>query len=211
MICISLAGITFQECIKAIGKSDFVEIRIDQLDLSESQLEALCVIKKNSIATCRPGQYHNEKRLLLLKHAINSGVGYIDIEYEAPEQYRKDLIECAHEKNTFVIISYHNYDETPNRIDLEHIIEQSKLMGADRVKLATMANSKADNARILSLYENHTNLIAFCMGKIGMITRVAAPLLGSEFTYASLNRKLETAPGQLTYDEFLDMYDIIKE
>lgn len=210
MICISLAGITFQECIKAISKSDFVEIRIDQLDLSESQLEALYVIKKNTIATCRPGQYPNEKRLSLLIHAINSGVGYIDIEYEAPEQYRKKLIECAHDKNTLIIISYHNYEKTPNIIDLEHIIEQSKHMGADRIKLATMANSKADNARILSLYENHTKLIAFCMGEIGMITRVAAPMLGSEFTYASLNKKLATAPGQLTYDEFLDIYDIIK-
>lgn len=210
MICISLAGITFQECIKAISKSDFVEIRIDQLDLSESQLEALCAMKKNTIATCRPGPYNDEKRMSLLKLAIDSGAGYIDIEYEAPEDYRQELVDFARKKNAIIIVSYHNFEETPERFELEHIIDKMELMGANMVKLATMANSKADNARILSLYENHTNLIAFCMGKIGMITRVAAPLLGSEFTYASLNRKLATAPGQLTYDEFLDMYDIIK-
>ena len=210
MICISLAGITFQECIKAIGKSDFAEIRIDQLDLSESQLEALFAMKKNTIATCRPGSLNDIQRIALLKHAMNAGAGYIDIEYEAPEHYREELIKVALEKKVIVIISYHNFEETPERYELEHIIIQSELMGAERVKLATMANSVIDNSRILSLYETHTNLITFCMGKIGMITRVTAPFLGAEFTFAALNRKLATAPGQLTFEELTDIYETLR-
>jgi len=211
MICISLAGITFQECIKIIGKSDFAEIRIDQLSLSESQLEALCAMKKNTIATCRPGALTDEKRMSLLKLAMDSGVGYIDIEYEAPEKYRQELVAYARVKDVVVILSYHNFETTPEKHELEHIIDQSLSMGADRVKLATFANSKSDNSRILSLYETHSNLIAFCMGHTGMITRVAAPFLGSEFTYAAVSKTLATAPGQLTSDDFLEIYDIIKE
>jgi len=45
MICVSLANINFQECVKAIGKAEFAEIRIDQLDLSEEQLKSLFSIK----------------------------------------------------------------------------------------------------------------------------------------------------------------------
>ena len=179
--------------------------------MTESQLEALCAMKKKSIATCRPGALNDEKRMALLKLAMDSGVGYIDIEYEAPEQYRKELVGYAREKNVVVILSYHNFEGTPDKHELEHIIGQSLSMGADRVKLATFANSKSDNSRILSLYETHSNLIAFCMGQIGTITRVAAPFLGSEFTYAAISKTLATAPGQLTSDDFLEIYDILRE
>jgi 3-dehydroquinate dehydratase len=48
------------------------------------------------------------------------------------------------------------------------------------------------------------------MGQIGTITRVAAPLLGAEFTYASLEPKLATAPGQLAVDEMKDIYNMMK-
>jgi 3-dehydroquinate dehydratase I len=209
MICISLAGISFQECVKVIGKADFTEIRIDQLQLEENQLEALFAMKKNTIATCRPGLFSDEKRMDLLKLAVISGAGYIDIEFEAPESYRTELVNFAHEKKAIVIISYHNFQQTPERQELENIIVQSEKMGADKIKIATLANSTTDNARILSLYESHTNLIAFCMGKTGMITRLAAPLLGAEFTFASLSKKLATAPGQLTYEEFTDIFDYL--
>jgi len=211
MICISLAGITFEECVKAIAKSQFSEIRIDQLDLSDTQLKTLFAMRKNIIATCRPGTLDEDRRKALLKLAINSGAGYVDIEFEAQAHYRRELIDEARRRNVMVIISYHNYDTTPDREELEMIIDQSMKMGADRVKLATFANSQSDNARILSLYETHPNLIAFCMGKMGMITRVAAPFLGSEFTYASVSGKLATAPGQLAYDDFIDIFDLIKE
>ncbi len=210
MICISLAEIPFNDCIKAIEKTEFAEIRIDKLGFSEDQLQALFNINRKTIATCRPCSYTDDKRKALMKLAIDSGARYIDIEYEAPEQYSKELVEYAHNNNTVVIISYHNFDETPEKYQLEHIIEKAELMGADRVKLATTANTTADNARILSLYEQHTNIIAFCMGEIGIVTRVAAPYLGAEFTFAALNKKLITAPGQLTYMEFNDIFKLIK-
>lgn len=209
MICISLAGLPFKKCKKKIGKAEFAEIRIDQLDLSENQLVTLFSLKKNTVATCRPGSIADERRLNLLKLAIDAGAAYIDIEYEAPEDYRSELITYAREKGALAILSYHNFEETPEKVVLEKIISDSETWGADRVKIATMANFTTDNARILALYEDHKNLIAFCMGKLGAITRVAAPFLGADFTYAAINRKLATAPGQLTVDEFADIYEII--
>ena len=47
------------------------------------------------------------------------------------------------------------------------------------------------------------------MGKPGKITRIAAPFLGAPFTYAAWNEKLATAPGQLTVDELMDIYDVL--
>ena len=90
------------------------------------------------------------------------------------------------------------------------IIKQSKKWKADRVKITTTAISKSDCSIVMALYAQHENIIAFCMGKPGKITRVAAPLLGAEFTYASLNEKHATAPGQLTVDELIDIYDVLR-
>ena len=210
MICVSLANINFQECIKAIGKAEFAEIRIDLLDLSEEQLKSLCSLKKKTIATCRRGKFDDPRRLELLKLAIDSGAGYIDIEYEAKPAYRRELINYARGKDVFVIISYHDFDRTPTTRDLINIIQQSFKWGANRAKITTMAKTPADCSRIMSLYEKNKNLIAFCMGQMGTITRVAAPLLGAEFTYAALEPKLATAPGQLVVDEMLDIYKMMK-
>jgi 3-dehydroquinate dehydratase-1 len=210
MICVSLANITFQECIKALNKAEFAEIRIDQLTLSEDQLKSLFSLKKKTIATCRPEGFDDARRLVLLKLSIDSGAGYIDIEYEANIAYRKELIKYAHANNVIVILSYHNFDKTPSDKALNDIIQQSLKWGADRAKITTMAQTTADCARVMSLYEKHKNLIAFCMGPLGTITRVAAPLLGADFTYAALDSKLATAPGQLTVDGMIDIYDLIK-
>jgi 3-dehydroquinate dehydratase type I len=209
MICVSLAGITFQECVKLIAKTEFAEVRIDKLDLSDDQFGSLFAMKKKTIATCRPGK-DEDQRLSLLKLAIESGAGYVDIEYESDVTFRTELLNYAHAHNTLVIISYHNFDLTPSALELNKIIDESFTWGADRVKLATTAVSQADCARVMALYESHKNLIAFCMGKIGAITRVAAPLLGAEFTYAAISRALATAPGQLTIDGFMDVYDVIR-
>jgi 3-dehydroquinate dehydratase-1 len=210
MICVSLANINFQECMKAISKAEFAEIRIDQLDLSDDQLKSLFSIKKKTVATCRPGKFEDAQRLKLLKLAINAGTGYVDIEYEANSTFRKELIELARTNHTQVIISYHNFDKTPATKDLTDIIKQSVKWGANKVKITTMAKIPADCSRIMSLYEKNKNLIAFCMGQMGTITRVAAPLLGADFTYAALEYKLATAPGQLVVDEMMDIYKMMR-
>jgi 3-dehydroquinate dehydratase type I len=67
------------------------------------------------------------------------------------------------------------------------------------VKLVTFANDITDNLVILSLPQEALNLgidiISFCMGEKGIISRVLCPLFGSYLTYAALERS--TAPGQI--------------
>jgi 3-dehydroquinate dehydratase I len=207
MICVSLASMTFDECFKAIKKAEFAELRLDLLDLTDEQLKTLLSIKSKTIVTCRPGKYSETERVNLLKRVIDYGAGYLDIEYEANEKYREELVKYAHSKNKLVIISYHNWETTPSKKDLDKIIKKSRKWKADRVKIATTAISKVDAIRIMSLYEEYTNIIAFCMGKMGMITRIAAPILGSDFTFAAINSKLATAPGQLTVEELMEIYE----
>jgi 3-dehydroquinate dehydratase-1 len=48
------------------------------------------------------------------------------------------------------------------------------------------------------------------MGKDGRITRIAAPLLGAPFTYASLDNTRETASGQLDSRTLKQIIDMIR-
>ncbi|HLE19302.1 MAG TPA: type I 3-dehydroquinate dehydratase, partial [Syntrophales bacterium] len=77
----------------------------------------------------------------------------------------------------------------------------------------TMACSPEDNLTVLSLipYAGRRNreIIAFCMGEQGRISRVMAALLGAFFTFASLKRGAESAAGQLTVREMEQIFRIL--
>ena len=80
--------------------------------------------------------------------------------------------------------------------------------GADLVKLACQANSQADSARLLSLYENYKNILVIGMGAQGAITRIAAPFLGAPFSFVA-GKAGKTAPGQLTFSEMQQAIQLI--
>jgi 3-dehydroquinate dehydratase-1/3-dehydroquinate dehydratase/shikimate dehydrogenase len=69
-------------------------------------------------------------------------------------------------------------------------------------KIVTMAQTFQDVLRVLDLQAEAAEiglpLIAFCMGPVGVISRVATLGLGGFMTYAAADGNLGTAPGQLT-------------
>lgn len=111
------------------------------------------------------------------------------------------MIDFAHKHQCDVIISYHNYERTPELDVLEDIVNQCYAQGADLAKIATHVNVNRDNSKILSLYKAPGRLVAIGMGDLGRISRIVAPFLGAEFTYASLSDSESTAPGQINYEK----------
>ncbi len=208
LICVSFGNVKVSQIKPILANFDFAEIRIDQVEYEHNQLEAIFSIGKELIATCRKGNHNDDERAKILTNALEWGASYVDIEIETEPQWRKPIIDLARKLNRKVIISYHNFAETPDTKELYRIADSLYEAGADIAKIACMANSKADCSKILGLYENYRNLVAFCMGNIGKITRLAAPLLGAPFTYASF-KGMETAPGQIDHkvlEDFIRIY-----
>ncbi len=201
MICASIAEKDLEVCLKAIEKVEMAEIRIDLTEFSDDEIRKVFSQRRKLIATCRSGKIKDNDRALMLKVAIDSGATYVDIEYEAPDTYKNDLIDYAHSHQCDVIISYHNYEKTPDLEELEQIVQQCYARGADLAKIATHVNVNRDNSKILSLYKAPGRLVAIGMGDLGRISRIVAPFLGAEFTYASLNEAGATAPGQISYEK----------
>jgi 3-dehydroquinate dehydratase I len=208
MICASIAEKSVDLCIEWLNKVDMAEIRIDLSEFNNDEIRKVFSQKKKIIATCRPGKIKTEDRLEMLKTAIESGATYVDIEYEATEDYRNALIEFSHNHQCDVIISYHNYDKTPELEELEEIVRDCYARGADLAKIATHVNVNRDNSKILSLYKAPGRLVAIGMGDLGRISRIVAPFLGAEFTYASLTEGSATAPGQIS---FIKLHQFIRD
>lgn len=207
-ICLSIGNISVNEVLDQLKGVALAEIRIDLLNLTDDELATIFNQHKNLIATYRL-QGDNDKMETLLTKAIHNGCAYIDIDIETPLAFRNRLIEKGQNKGCKVILSYHNFAETPDSKMLNDIIENLFESKADLAKIACMANSEEDCDRVLELYSKTKNLIAFCMGEIGKRTRFEALKMGAPFTYASIEGK-ETAPGQISYDEMESLLKVNK-
>ena len=196
MICVSIAEPTLADCLTAIKGLEMAEIRIDKTALSLVDIKQLFAEPVKLVATCRPGNRAEEERLSALLAAIDAGAAYVDIEVDAAPALREAVLAAARKKNCRVIVSYHNFTETPLRHYLLQVIEDCFDRGADIAKIICRVQSSQDCVRILSLYESRKNLVALGMGELGVITRIAAPFLGAPLTYASLGPGKETAEGQ---------------
>ncbi len=199
MICVAISDKNYEKCLSVMKKTEMAEIRLDLTQFTEDQVRQLFSLQKKLIATYRPCEGKEEERMKQLKTAIEAGADYVDIEFESSDEYRKELTEFAHKHNCDVIISYHNFECTPVLEELRKIVAECFQKGADLAKIATMVRANNDNAEILSLYNIPGRVVAFGMGNLGKITRIVAPFLGAEFTYAAMDEGAQTAPGQIKY------------
>jgi 3-dehydroquinate dehydratase-1 len=197
MLCRSIAAIGFENIKESIKGAEMAEIRLEKSTLTISQVKELFASHPNLVATCRPDGLNNSQRKEILAAAIDGGAQWIDLEIESEEDYCGELASFAKSKGCKVIISYHNYDVTPDSVALAKIITDALGKQADLVKIAAQVNSISDNARLLSLYGQATPLLAIGMGELGKITRLAALKLGAPFTFVSWENGKETAPGQI--------------
>jgi|WetSurMetagenome_2_1015567.scaffolds.fasta_scaffold59834_2 3-dehydroquinate dehydratase-1 len=197
MICVSLAEESLNGCLSALKEIEFAEIRLDRMGPTLQDVWTLFSSHGQLIATCRPGRFTDDDRKVLLLAAIRAGAAYVDVEIESEPSYREEIIVDAKSRGCKVIVSFHDYEKTPGRAELEAILSQCFLAGADIAKIACTALSQRDSARLLGLLDREEKVVVVAMGERGRITRIVAPLFGSPFAFASLRPGKETAEGQI--------------
>lgn len=216
MICVSVGNINYSGLIDLLNEEDLVEIRLDMNSFSDDELSSIFSSPADTIATYRPGSLTEKERIRKLGKCIESGASYVDLELEAGENTFRNISEMAKKDNCRLIVSYHNHEGTPSSAELKNIYKLCLEKGGDIVKIACNANSVSDNARLLSLYDDEKisekgGLIVIGMGEIGKVTRLAIPLLGAPFTYASIEKSKETADGQIEKSTLEKIYKLIKD
>jgi 3-dehydroquinate dehydratase-1 len=210
MICVSLSNIGFKECLALAEDESFVEFRFDLLDFTPEQVQQVVSVSQHSIATYRPDGKDPDRRMQTMVTALKAGASYVDIELESESYYRKELIKTARTHGRDVIISYHNFDHTPDALSLKKIVAACKKSGADVVKIACQVKGEEDVRALMGLYTESDRMVVIGMGKQGLITRIAAQFVGAEFTFASPGQGKETAPGQISRQELVNLIDQIQ-
>jgi 3-dehydroquinate dehydratase-1 len=156
-----------------------------------------------------------ERQKILLSYP-DYGPDYIDVEWSSDKIFLTDLIEKGKEAGVKFIISWHDMEKTFPLASIEQAIEQIKQLpldfspGNSIVKIITTAVEFRDNINMLrfckSARAGNFQLIAHCMGLIGIVSRVLSPAMGAVFSYASIGEK--TAPGQIHISDFSDMLEL---
>lgn len=206
-ICLSIGNMGFGQAVSHLRNVSLAEVRMDLLNFTDEQFRRIFGHHKNLIATFR-SDVEPVKLIDRYGLALDSGCTFVDVDASIPEVHRNTVKAMAHGKGCKVILSYHNFNETPEIGRLQEIADALFRSGADVAKLACKANTAVDCSRVLGLYARYSSIVAFCMGNLGKVTRLAAPILGAPFTYASADG-CGTAPGQIDYGEvenFLNRY-----
>ncbi|MBN2436138.1 MAG: type I 3-dehydroquinate dehydratase [Spirochaetes bacterium] len=209
-LCVAVSEDSIEQIVRECSSADISEIRLDYASFSEKEInEIFSSAKRKLVATYRPGKVEEEFRQNMLITAVKAGAYYVDLEIENSREFNAPIIDAARLTGCKVIISYHNYQLTPDNCELNDIIDKSISYGADIVKIACLARSQKDAARLLALYQREEEMIILGMGDYGKITRVASLYLGAPFSFAAPDSGRTTAPGQLTFSQMQSIKDLI--
>ena len=222
-ICVAIIGSTPAEMLEkatAVAKENpFLEFRLDYLDkpiLAMPKLKQFLADNTavTAIATCRRAANNGKfagnvaAEIEVLTKAAEVGFQIADLELESAEHMKKAELQALRDTGIALIVSYHDFHSTK---DLESIYDRIQPFKPDFIKIVSTAKSLSDNVtmmRFLERMEDHTNIIAICMGDAGIISRVLGVRAGSAFTFAAASAGEETGPGQIAARTLIETYRI---
>jgi len=227
MICVSLAEPSCDALLKRLQqvatKADMAEVRLDALmdveflDFVSLIKDRPCPLIFTNRSSAEGGLFSGleEERISLLEKAISAGADYVDIELGTDPALRDAIVKKVRKTKTKLIISYHDFSRTPAKEKLIDVFDSERRAGADIGKIVTMAAGPQDVLKVFSLYfkalDDGVPLIAFCMGALGKMSRLACLAMGAYLTYASPAMGYEAAPGQIPLDDLRAMVDCLND
>ncbi|HMS40706.1 MAG TPA: shikimate dehydrogenase [Pyrinomonadaceae bacterium] len=213
-ICISICAETAEDLIAQIKRAedlaDVIEIRFDCLTKKEfDKLDYRFPYGENYIYTFRPKEQGGNRELSLEEREEfwNSGTDFGGGDFE------EDVVENhLYWLYSPVICSYHDFKRIPE--NLFEIYERIKFNGAnvDIIKIAAQTKDISDAIPIWRLLVKATNenqkIIPIAMGEAGKWTRILGLAHGAFMTYAALDSGKETAPGQISARDLIEVYRV---
>jgi 3-dehydroquinate dehydratase-1 len=195
--------------------ADLLEWRLDvsrdpavETVLPQSPLPVIATVRSLEQGGHFAGTRQEQLRLLI--RAATSGSSYVDWEFR-PGEPLPDELSVMRQR---VILSYHDFEQTPADGELESLFDQMAASNTGVVKVVTLAKRMEDNISLLNLIgrgrKRGIEVVAFCLGPLGRISRLACLLMGGAFTYAALESGAEAAPGQLTLARMSQILELLK-
>jgi len=212
-ICASIVSNDLKAVRKVEPLVDLYEVRIDLI--GDEWPEVVKQLRKPWIACNRiveeGGKWEGNqaRRIEKLLQAIELGADIVDIELRTKNL--SNIINLI-KKSAKCLISHHDLEQTPSLDKLKEIVNRQLEAKADICKLVTTARELEDNLTVLNLIAEFpgVKLVSFAMGPLGSMSRTLYPLVGSEFTYAAIEKGKESAQGQITVADLRKIYELIR-
>lgn len=228
-ICVSVCADNADEFIEKIKRAaeiaDVIELRFDSLKKEEfcyeqpekaeevhnriydEVLQLKC--DKDTIQTFRPAQQGGFREISEKERDEFWNRGYDGTGADVEEDRAEDILGRLYEPR---ICSYHDFEKAPdNLIEIFERLKKNQL-ATDIVKIAVHTNEITDSLAIWELHEkaksNNKQLVPIAMGEAGKWTRILGLAYGSPITYASLESGNETAPGQISAKDLMEVYRV---
>lgn len=223
-VCISVCAETAEELIEKIKLAteiaDVVEVRFDCISksLPASLFSRLKKLRDSYdgilLATFRPRSQGgksdltpDERREFWIRPHLPEIVDWVDLEEDLSEE---DINRHFGKAFETTIKSYHNFTESP--IDLVETFERLSIKPEDISKIAVQTESITDSLSVWRLLQRAESegkqMIPIAMGEAGKWTRILGLAYGAPITYASLEEGNETAPGQISARNLIDVYHV---
>ncbi|MGJ9383783.1 type I 3-dehydroquinate dehydratase [Salipaludibacillus sp. CF4.18] len=233
-ICVPLVGRNVDEIISEVEfiqpkKPDMIEWRADffeNLNNSSKVIEVLSILKVKIpgtpiLFTIRSEKEGGQKIVLSEKDKINlfekvctEGIAILDYEILNGEKNIKLVREITKRNGVKLMLSYHNFQETPDHKELVAKCMEAEFLEADKVKISVMSHHKKDVLLLLTATNDASNtvkipLVTISMGEHGAITRIVGWAFGSTITFA-IGAK-SSAPGQMPIEKLRSVIQVIKD
>ncbi|MFX1378074.1 MAG: type I 3-dehydroquinate dehydratase [Promethearchaeota archaeon] len=222
---------------KAIkSKVNLIELRFDYIQNIESismefirnlliiiHPHASVIFTLRNISEGGQIQLKQDDRFKIYKMFIFARPNYVDFEMNTEDKFLVEIINLAYQNGVKLIFSYHNFertlsfDETTKYIDnfnkklTQELNLDLNLIRDSIYKIVFTAQTFDDNLIPLRLCKEFSSsnkrIISFCMGELGIFSRINCIIVGSHLTYAFLEEK--TAEGQISVERMREIYDLI--
>ncbi|MBI2314916.1 type I 3-dehydroquinate dehydratase [Candidatus Daviesbacteria bacterium] len=215
--CLPIIKNTKKEVLKSLKTEgyDFYEIWLDYIkDLDDKFLTGIAkAYKGNLIFLFRRQNLEKiklslEKRQQIISLLSNFSI-VVDLDFLTQYEELQHLKQYPKIK---LILSYHNYKETPKPDYLWSLVSKMKKYNSYILKIATFCQKETDGLSLLNfqikLKNEKLRYIVLGMGKKGLITRIFGSIWGNQFSFAPIDIKDRSAEGQLTKKQ---MENILQE
>lgn len=196
----SLNQLACLQPVELIGLCDILEVRLDgmpsHIDTLNIELDRFNDFPLLFTARCASegglSDLSSRERAKLLTE-VSKRAAWIDVEL-ASYADMKDTLHQIRSEGVGLILSYHNFTETPQTSQLQDIVD---LAGeADIIKIAVQHNNASDLTGCVETLQNNDHPMSMMgMGPLAPVSRLLYAQHGSLLNYGYLGNT-ETAPGQ---------------
>ena len=226
-ICVPIVGPSIEEIFSQVQKAvqaevDLIELRPDMWmkcsNISEAEYiptivklveevhsrfaETPMLFTWRTLAEGGETSISSESYGHLLQAVVDQDlVKAIDVELFAYTDRIGQIIKQAHHQGIQTVMSYHNFQSTPDIETLHVYAEHMVSVGAQVIKFALMPSTNDDVLSVLRLTKELTEQypelprITMSMGQLGQMTRICGNVFGNCLTFGTLGQA--SAPGQV--------------